>query len=261
MKNIEKYNKYYGKEYDVKKIVYCLIFVLVIITFFFGPIGGSEESYLSLGMNYDQINLQENPNPIISSQEKDLNNQGVIESSPKKEKYENKDNKVKDSEENEGLKKSENIYENKEFNKKQENINKIKEDNNKLENKKNKEIQENNNKIKDEKEKKKEEKNKNHKDEINKKKESDQENDKKILDEKENYTITKKKSKGFWKKLFLMSGFLGIIYYLIWNESNNPGEEDINGDDDNNKSNKSQKTQKMEKNGYLLLNNNEEFDI
>ena len=89
MKNIEKYNKYYGKQYEVRKIVYCLIIFLLTTTFFFGPIGGSDESYLNQGMNYDNINEQQVQNQIITSEEKDSNNQNVIEASPENEKSEN----------------------------------------------------------------------------------------------------------------------------------------------------------------------------
>ena len=70
-----------------------------------------------------------------------------------------------------------------------------------------------------------------------------------------------RKPRGFWKKLFLFSGFLGIVYYLVWKESNNPGNDDDDEDDkDDNQKGKNKNKQK-EKNGYLLLNNNEDLDI
>ena len=41
MRNIEKYNKYYGKPtYDSRRLIYFIIIVFLIITFFFGPLGG-----------------------------------------------------------------------------------------------------------------------------------------------------------------------------------------------------------------------------
>ena len=58
-----------------------------------------------------------------------------------------------------------------------------------------------------------------------------------------------------------MGGFLGIVYYLVWNESNNPGKAEDDNDDENNKNDKDQKNKRKEKDGYLLLNNNEDFDI
>ena len=267
MKNIEKYNKYYGKDYDVKRIVYCLIFVLVIITFFFGPIGNSDESYLSPGMNYDQVNTQESHNSIIPTQDKDLNNQNVIEVPPEKEKSENKDNNENKGDdknnnskekENEDSKKEETNNVKKEGNKESENNNKIGEEKNKQGDEENK-VNHENNKINDENENNVEENNGKNNDEINNNEWKGQEKNENIINKEKNPIIAKKKSKGFWKKLFLMTGFLGIIYYLVWKESNNPGDDD--NDDDNDKNNKNQKNQKTENNGYLLLNNNEEYDI
>ena len=55
-----------------------------------------------------------------------------------------------------------------------------------------------------------------------------------------------------------MGGFLSIVYYLVWNESNTPEKDDDNEDD---KDNKDPKNQKKEKDGYLLLNNNEDIVI
>ena len=175
MKNIEKYNKYYGKEYDVKRIVYCLIFVLVIITFFFGPIGNSDESYLSPGMNYDQVNTQESHNSIIPTQDKDSNNQNVIEVPPEKEKSENKDNNENKGDdknnnskekENEDSKKEETNNVKKEGNKESENNNKIGEEKNKQGDEENK-VNHENNKINDENENNVEENNGKNNDEIN----------------------------------------------------------------------------------------------
>ena len=56
-----------------------------------------------------------------------------------------------------------------------------------------------------------------------------------------------------------MVSFLGIIYYFVWKESNNPGDDDE--DDEEDKNDKNKKSQKKEKNGYFLLNNNEDLDI
>ena len=60
-----------------------------------------------------------------------------------------------------------------------------------------------------------------------------------------------------------MGGFLAIVYYLVWNESNNPGkvDEDNDDDNDNDKNDKDKKNKRKEKDGYLLLNNNEDLDI
>ena len=73
--------------------------------------------------------------------------------------------------------------------------------------------------------------------------------------------IKKPKPKGFWKKLFLMTGFLGLIYYLVWKETNNPGDDDNDDEGEEENNNKNKKNLKTEKNGYLLLNNNEDLDI
>ena len=60
-----------------------------------------------------------------------------------------------------------------------------------------------------------------------------------------------------------MGGFLALVYYLVWNESNNPGKNDDNDDEDDkdDKDNKDQKNKRKEKDGYLLLNNNEDLDV
>jgi ATP-dependent Zn protease len=100
------------------------------------------------------------------------------------------------------------------------------------------------------------EKNKNEKQEKN----NDGNNQEKIDNNNEN-NRGKKKVKGFWKKLFLMTGFLGIIYYLVWKESNDPGHYGDDDDDKNNKNEKDKKNKKKENDGYLLINNNEDIDI
>ena len=54
-----------------------------------------------------------------------------------------------------------------------------------------------------------------------------------------------------------MGGFLCVVYYIVWNESNNPDK----GDDDDDKDDKDKKNKKQNKNGYFLLNNNDDLDI
>ena len=63
MKNIEKYNKYYGKSYDVRKIIYFVIFLALLITFFFGPIGRADTN-VDITNNSPTTNQQNEP-PII----------------------------------------------------------------------------------------------------------------------------------------------------------------------------------------------------
>ena len=67
-----------------------------------------------------------------------------------------------------------------------------------------------------------------------------------------------------WRKLLLMGGFLCVVYYIVWNETNNPEKDDGDGNDGNDegKDDKDKKNKKrQEKDGYLLLNNNEDYDI
>ena len=56
-----------------------------------------------------------------------------------------------------------------------------------------------------------------------------------------------------------MGGFLALVYYIVWNESKNPDKDDDN--EDENKENKDKNNKRKEKDGYLLLNNNEDLDI
>ena len=72
MRNIEKYNKYYGKEYDSRKIIYCVIIFILIITFFFGPIGGGDTN-IDINSNTNPVNAQENLTPVIQSQKDNSN--------------------------------------------------------------------------------------------------------------------------------------------------------------------------------------------
>ena len=80
-----------------------------------------------------------------------------------------------------------------------------------------------------------------------------------MINDNEN-PINKRRSNGFWKKLFLICGFLGVVYYLVWKDYNNSGNED-NDDEDNDDNGNNKKKQKKDKNGYFLLNNNEDLDI
>ena len=86
MKNIEKYNKYFGQKYEVKKIVYFAIILILVIMFFFHP--SDIENSLT-----DQVNTQENIPPIVQSQDKQSNEQKIIENQKENEKSGNKDNK------------------------------------------------------------------------------------------------------------------------------------------------------------------------
>ena len=201
---MENFNKKYERNYDVRKIVYCLIIFFLIVTFFFGPTTLDIEKVLNENSikntnTNNQIPTLENPPPLIPSQNTNsntnTNNQNIITNDKKADSKEESDEKINEKNKN---------------NNDEGNQEKINNDNNNSENENNK---------------------------------------------------GKRKVKGFWKKLFLMTGFLGIIYYLVWKESNDPGHYGDNDDDGDNKNEKDKKNKKKENDGYLLLNNNEDLDI
>ena len=89
MKNIEKYNKYFGHKYEVRKIVcFAIILILIIMFFFGGPVVDTDlENSLS-----NQANTQDNIAPIVQSQDKQSNEQKIVEAQKENEKSEDKDN-------------------------------------------------------------------------------------------------------------------------------------------------------------------------
>ena len=116
MKNIEKYNKYYGKSYDVRKIIYFVIILILIITFFFGPIG-RVDSNMDI-VNNNPTTSQKNASPIVQSIDKDSSSENKIKVPIENNKQENnKDSNINNEpesqketkkEENENSQKNEN---------------------------------------------------------------------------------------------------------------------------------------------------------
>ena len=83
MRNIEKYNKYYGKNTrDPKKVIYFIIVVFLIITFIFGPLGGGQSNVPVIEDN--QMNNPGNT-PIITplAQNKEKENNKIEEAKDK----------------------------------------------------------------------------------------------------------------------------------------------------------------------------------
>ena len=72
MRNIEKYNKYYGKNTrDPRKVIYFIIVVFLIITFIFGPLGGGQSNVPAIEdnqMNNPGFGITQNPknNPLYN---------------------------------------------------------------------------------------------------------------------------------------------------------------------------------------------------
>ena len=65
MRNIEKYNKYYGKStYDSRKLIYFMICIFLIITFFFGPLGGGVSNLPENNNITPVVNAPENIPPV-----------------------------------------------------------------------------------------------------------------------------------------------------------------------------------------------------
>ena len=130
MKNIDKFNKYYGTNYDIKKITYCLVIFIFIINFFFAPVSFADAN-LDLNSNTNPINNQENPTPILPSQNKESNEQEPIVNDKSEKKDINSENK-KDAD-------SKQKANDEKENKKNNNDNKVEEEkDNKQENKVNK---------------------------------------------------------------------------------------------------------------------------
>ena len=179
MKNIEKYNKYYGQQkYEIRKIIYFAIFLILIITFFFGPFGGTDP-YLNESISNNQANTLDNIAPIVEPEDK-TKNDGQKNETPKV------------NENSEEKEKSENNNDNKPLiNEDKESNNKINDENNKEEKEKENNKKNNNENVKEKENKSNDEQNKNEKEKEEKintnEGQNQQTNENNIINDNENF--------------------------------------------------------------------------
>ena len=236
-----------------------MICIFLIITFFFGPLGGGVSNLPENNNITPVVNAPENIPPVtpLQNQEKEKNNENNnnIETPAKTENKEKKEENINKEETKEKtvpvedkpkeIKENEPKEETKPESKPESKSEAKPEEKDKpspVENPK--ETKEDKNEIKEE---PKAEDNNNNKEKSNNENNNNQEKE----ENEEIINLPPKKKKFSWKKLFFMGGFLSIIYYLIWNESNNPQKNDDDEDDDN----KDQKNKKKEKDIKITINN------